>query len=506
MHRTSSVTGFLAGWLLAVSVAYGADPPAPPSPGAAPDRGYTFPTLAAKTPASKNLTVLIHGANSTPAAWADGMLTAINGKLANANDWNLVSYNWQAEADASATFAVPAVSNMRNAQAHGQNLGKHILNQIGQGGGYEHIHFISHSLGGRVVESATIALMQGLANNNNDLGKMPVVHTTFLDAYTPLEWETVYGKYATWSEHYWSQDLLDTNDSHYHAANFNITAVDADPNRGGIFNSINDHQWPHEWYRRTVDNFNLATPNATQADQIAQDRGLGFPLSKEAGHAAWGVGGNKAPRPIHKVTTVPANKDAPLPPAVDVAEKKITHTKFKIAEINRSTTGTIAIPQPDDLTISAPADNGTAWINLKINVPDRWDNKINFFEFDFDFTSAANANGILAFHLNLLAGDTALERDNKRFFDLFEKFAVDPLKDGTRQASREIFFPAPLSKGMHTLAIRLDSAAIASSLSLFDLRLGSTLTAIPEPATLMLLIMAAGVLLLAGRHRNRNRT
>lgn len=502
MHRTSLASGLMAGCLLAVSLVHAADPPAPPSPGAAPNRGYTFPDLPAKSVVSKNLTVLIHGANSNPTVWADGMRTAINGKLANANDWNLISYNWQAEANASATGGVPAVSNLRNAQAHGQNLADYILNQMGQGGGYEHVHFISHSLGGRVVESATIALMQGLANNNNDLGKMPIVHTTFVDAYTPLDWDAVYGKYATWAEHYWSQDLLDTNDSYYHAANFNITAVDPDPNRG-LFNIVNDHQWPHEWYRRTVDNFNLATPNATQADQIAQDRGLGFPLSKEAGHAAWGVGGNNAPRPLHKLTTVPADKDAPLPAAVDVAEKKLTHSKFKIAEINRSTTGTITIPQPDDLTISAPANNGTAWINVKINVPDRWDKKINFFEFDFDFTSAANADGILAFHLDHLAADKELDQNNKRFFDLFERFTVDPLKEGTRQASREIFFPGPLSKGMHTLGLRLDSAAVATSLALYDLRLGSTLTAIPEPATSLLLVMAAGVLLTALRRRTR---
>lgn len=530
LRRVSLSILMTAIWLAAAVVPLHAAPPVPPSPGAAPNWGYTFDAvLPAKTAAAKNLVVLIHGADSNPAAWADGMRTAIQGKLTNQNDWDLFSYDWHTDAAAQGNLGInipgtginfnisfPNQQDWREAQVHGQELAKHILNQSGVGGGYEHVHFIGHSLGGRVIQSAVDALMQGVANNNNQLNKMPIVQSTFLDAFTPTRtWQAVYGRNSTWAEHYYSDETTtvsvpiignvnvtyvpSTQSALHHAANFDVTAIDPDPNRGTLnaAQAADDHQWAHQWYRRTVDNHGLQAPNQQQQGEIAQDRGFGFPLSKEAGHAAWG--GNNTPSPLGKLNVLPADAQQQLPNPTDVPQINLSTNTLVVNEINRSATGTIALPGVDDLDLSAPAGS-TAWINLEISVPQDRHQKIDFFKFNFDFTSAQGADGLLSFYLDL-----AGQNDNdatKQFFDVVERFAVEPLKEGNLQQSFEIVLPKLLDAGKHVLSIRLDSAAgTASSVELRDLMLGSSLAVIPEPASWILALAGAAIITLLIRRR-----
>ncbi len=113
-------------------------------------------------------------------------------------------------------------------------------------------------------------------------------------------------------------------------------------------------------------------------------------------------------------------------------------------------------------------------------------------KFDFEFTSGAGADGILSFYLDLNAANSAAVQRSTGFFDHFERFAVDPLKNGTKQQSGEIFFPSPLTAGDHVLAVRLDDgAAAASKIDIFDLRLGSTMTVLPEPSTCVMTVLGA---------------
>ncbi|MCM3905947.1 MAG: choice-of-anchor D domain-containing protein, partial [Pyrinomonadaceae bacterium] len=198
-----------------------------------------------KCPAKPSLAryrvVIIHGWNSNANAWPKDMKDAIERKMNNNPDWDdICTYNWDFDADTS----LPKTA-WDNAPIHGTKLGHDLFHM-----GYTHIHFIAHSAGSKLLQTAvdTIMVEYDLVHTNPSscssipipnacLLPKPTIHSTFLDAYVPyfeaLSSTTTralesYGEHATWAEHYVERGtpLKETNSLLRNAFNFDVTGLD----------------------------------------------------------------------------------------------------------------------------------------------------------------------------------------------------------------------------------------------------------------------------------------
>jgi hypothetical protein len=301
--------------------------------------------------------------------------------------------NWE---DRSTTVTPDGA--LEQARQIGTNLGRQLRNQ-----GWVHIHFIAHSAGSDLIQSATEYL--------KGAGVTPSIHETFLDPYLGIGYagRGYYGLQADWADNYFSHDRLTrsfTEGALAHAHNVEVTWLDPDrdetpirpppPNTQCGTEAFSTHPWPHEFYQETV------SPSAN---------GYGFPLSKEGG--GWNnrdqYPANSDPIELGGVHCFDV-PDQPIAPNPSLDFGQVPH--------GNSNTGTLQfIPSGFNATTGGSQSStsrtfqgkpgrgqpygGTetyapVWVTVAIDTP----TNINFIQFDAEFTSADGATGLLTVYWN----------------------------------------------------------------------------------------------------------
>lgn len=517
----------LAVTLAAVEQVVAGQQPAPAAP--APKVTIQPPDLTnqQQSAGQKTLVVFAHGFNSKPGEWPTAMKAAmVTTPPNNAVSADYIVYDWEQDAKGKLSAKPEDVARfqaiMLHAAMHGQALADHVLKQRTVNGGYEHIHFIGHSLGCRLLQTAAEKIAQKDANNNADLGKRAVIHTTFLDAFTPhpekgeTAWADTFGSSSNWAEHYFSIDLPPTDSPLPRCYNADVTAVDDDhANRrenpkdevatvfftkcfgagrendpirscgGACVADVkfyqdacdNNHSWPPEWYTATI-----TKHRNNQNDP--RHRGLGFPLSKEAGHNAWGAGQNNQPQKPGQLVTLPRKADD----KTKTKELKLPRRDGRLISPMRdrlasSLTGIVAASDAD-LALTALGPDDPAWINLAVQAK----LPIHDLQFDFEFTSGAE--GVLSFYVDLAEADTADEQQQKNVYVLLEEYAIDGMEHSGSNSLGN------LGPGSHVLAVRLDAPSGSSSVILQNLSAGRWSGADEIPAVSQWGLVVTALLLL----------
>ena len=286
---------------------------------AAPGRtSYTFPQAPAGT---DSLIFITHGrvdpnepANSPGSAWIETMKSKIqNAVLPIPSNWAVLTYHWETDATTSKVQLADGVLLAR-AYKHGVRVGNELLLQGFSlpGGKWQHIHFIAHSAGSGLIETASRIVKQGVSQN------APTIQTTFLDPFTAMfdGNRSFYGGNSNRSDNYYSLSPDTWDDRTFfghrtygpmaHCYNVDVTWLDPDYGRQikiytasqysanstpatllpSSITLSSTHGWPINFYLNTI------PPVAP--DRPAAYGNYGFPLSKEGGVFA---NDNSQPRP-----------------------------------------------------------------------------------------------------------------------------------------------------------------------------------------------------------------
>ena len=181
---------------------------------AQPVYGDPPPPVTVSPGIQKYLVLLIHGWNSNPNDWAVEMKGSIVNQLKaigysgdgdacikpleNTNSsWQICTYDWNSQAKTLLPWSAYA-----NALSIGKDLAAKIVYEQRS---YDFIHFIAHSAGSQIAETAATWLKIFIDDHNARPGDpltKPVIHTTFLDAYDPLGNGSNYGASSDWAEQY----------------------------------------------------------------------------------------------------------------------------------------------------------------------------------------------------------------------------------------------------------------------------------------------------------------
>ncbi len=473
----------LAGSRTAVA---GGGPPGttPPQPAAgdAHDAIHLPPssTWLTKTPNIPSLIVGVHGFDSSPAAWANDLHTRIDDFIISNLEDNPIhqvdfwAYDWSVDVDADATTFIPPKNAEIIAQGHGQFLAHRILEQYAGGNGYDHVQFVAHSLGGRVIETASRILKAALGDD------APSIHMTFLDAYTPYLWEGVYGENATYAEHYYTTDSSTgqaTRERFPMAYNLDITARE-----NAFFSS---HGFPHTFYRDSVTD----SPDPG-------DKGFGWAKAWNSGAGAWPnvnlQNGRGVALPHH-------NRDGDPTVELHSVHRVDTHRLAlnpMAASIGDSTTDG-GVPDLDEVATTATSltlstsEGAAAWINMAATVPAEF----NYIRFALQVLEVGDA-GTLSVYLN-----------GEWFYDVYLTYMPDDEIDLGRiflhhPHAGDSDYARTLPGGAYRLSFRLDNGSdFGASVRVSDINFG--LLELPEPGSIVLLGAAAALLM--GRRRSGER-
>ena len=296
---------------------------------------------------------------------------------------------------------------LANASKEGENLGKSIVAQ-----GWTHVHFIGHSAGANLIQTATDVIKDPVSGSPGT-----VVHETFLDPYVgnDLAGIVTYGRGANWADQYFAKDKLTevnpmdvglftiapyTESPMFHSYNVDVTALDShktpftkfasSPNGAQIVETCTDtetsHGWPIGFYMNTI------IGNLSSVFDGDQYDGFGFPLSEEgvnwAGTSALaqGNGTDIQPSVPTRVLGTPDSVctivDTLSPPSYQDSKPDATQVSSL-----QSITGTIQ-KYIDHIIIWS---GSPAWISMVITPT----NPVNFVSFDAQFTSSVGAQGVL---------------------------------------------------------------------------------------------------------------
>ena len=392
---------------------------------------YTPPPTTGK----KNLILFTHGAKTSEAAWnkpaVDGgmwqeMLRSLNNAkddFPDRDDWEVRGFFWDTDLNFKTYFG-HLIYCAEKAKKEGRRLAKEIIDN-----GYEHIHLIAHSAGSVLI--STVA-----ANVNVD-SPGTTIHTTYLDPYEYLDFATTkYGLTATWSDHYraWDATIGFTHETLPYSYNVDVTELDdyrsvVEDWRGERITS--SHGWPVWFYIKTINNSDFAP-------------GYGFARSLEAGGWDDSLLLQKGNDPIY------------LPDGDSIADLGISSTRKdanKNLENNihsQSTTGLVTA-QGENLVIET---GSPAWGTFEIEI----DKTINFIDFNMEFTSDPNSEGLLAVYW-----------DNELLSTVDERFALV----GSQKYS--FAFPESAKIGSHSFSFRLDPyTAVPSKISVDSFATGYT--------------------------------
>ncbi len=214
------------------------------------------------------LVVLVHGWNSSPEAWANNMAERIKSEASDVGI-NVVKYiyDWGSYVDLGNGVLFDKAYGL--ARIFGTELGQ-AISCIG----YSKVHFIAHSVGSRLIQSA----FEEMEKEADRTGcRVPSVHMTFFDAFDPyFSGFSEFGKGARWAEHFVDKRTpLIANGILPFAYNFDITDLDAD---ASPFHPVLGHQWPYKWYNCTID---LDNPDNDECEHSI----YGFPVAIESGQS-----------------------------------------------------------------------------------------------------------------------------------------------------------------------------------------------------------------------------
>jgi hypothetical protein len=211
---------------------------------------FNIQTTKAPEGKAPNLVVLVHGcctdANDV-GEWND-LANEIRTSI-NSEEWEVVVWDWHEYTPK--INPNPFMTVYYAARQQGPVLKNAIAIHSSI---YRHVHFIGHSAGAKLIHDAARAYISDYFIRQEN----PFIHVTFLDAYTPNEWDSngqdSYGSLPIdypnyYSEHYVDRELIFTDECLSHAFNFDITgwAPDKDDRPGEL-----GHQWPRRWYEKSV--------------------------------------------------------------------------------------------------------------------------------------------------------------------------------------------------------------------------------------------------------------
>jgi hypothetical protein len=254
----------------------------------------TAPQLILRQPAgiASNLVVIVHGccteANDVRNDW-ENFGRQIAGTIQPPGTWEIVVWDWTT--DYTTTPPTPLTpkhdynplnnriywliidSNTayNNAPQKGHDLAKAIMNVKPP---YKHVHMIAHSAGSHLIDTVTTDLFA----KSVETGYKPLIHLTFLDAFTPhVGDETGYGCLADFAEHYVDKtthgaSFTDANLSC--AFNFDVTDWQPVSRQNPDEKTEFGHRWPRLWYQKSV---------ISHWDKQTGFR-YGYPLSYEGGN------------------------------------------------------------------------------------------------------------------------------------------------------------------------------------------------------------------------------
>lgn len=373
--------------------------------GGVPPKPPTYSPPPPKQSGKDSLILITHGwqplggyeAWTDNTGWVDDMAIAINQNLTSHgfNNWQVSPYKWLF----GATGPFPWLAQA-NGYDEGEKVGQAIVNL-----GFTHVHLIGHSAGA--------ALVQGALTSIKSKAPTTVVHATFLDPYVGFgnDWRGVYGVGADWSDSYFCADLTGstTEGALGGAFNVDVTWLDEHKILYPVYNSSllstpdtlipssyqarASHPWPHDFYQATV------------TGGLDGTEGLGFPLSMEGG--GWDNRGTfprgVAPRVLGSVSLsvlsqglLPVRSD-PLQdlntlPLADSGSGTVQLTDKGFSFLTPANPAQPPLPNHPK-----PAGVGTsAWLSIGVTVT----NQVNFVSFDAQFTSAADAAGLLTVYWN----------------------------------------------------------------------------------------------------------
>ncbi|MDO8561631.1 MAG: DUF5011 domain-containing protein [bacterium] len=333
---------------------------------------------------AKNLIFITHGWNSNADGWVFDMAVSIakyrNQHHLTNTDWAICTYNWHEDAQ---------IPDPRDAYNNARIQGE-ILGQLLAKNDYTSVHFIAHSAGSNLIQTASEFLKSSSPDTR--------IQLTFLDGYDPNGNSSTYGRdprnqngqytiYPDW----WAEQYVDMRGASFHlldetniilkdAYNFDITNLDT----SGTINPLDFHSWPYSWYQQSI------------ADSLSQDdpaAKYGFPLSQESGKenilpiARFLPGGCKKlavgnAEANCSTQEYPLRYDRQYAPVLAVADIA-AH-----GAVDQSTTGTISYPDATTVigTLSSPV-----WFRIHATTT----TEANILRFDYQFLSVPRSEDIL---------------------------------------------------------------------------------------------------------------
>src|SRR3989338_8483874 len=337
----------------------------------------------------------------------------------------------------------------KNAVSEGGKLGRCLTND-----NWSHIHFIAHSAGSALIQTATDVIKDPTSESSDT-----VIHETFLDAYVGFKYNGAdrYGKLADWSDSYIARDVSPRTESTLeNSLNVDVTFLDPIKRGKGIYRSsadgeisvcyetITSHGWPHLFYTVTV-----------PPSDFEESEGFGFPLSKEGGNwdfALFRYGSHKGETPIILGTPDPECVDIRPTPInrysiLDLTAVPNMESNTGRLEIQGSglTLGTSWAPSSGEFLLNSVASSPRtepAWIIASVEIT----NAVNFITLEAQFTSTNGAEGLLSV-----------------FWDTNELGQIDErvVLPGLREYSFGL--PEKVTNGTWVLGFRLDAFGGTSS-------------------------------------------
>lgn len=433
---------------------------------------YTEPPK--KDVAKDSLVVVTHGwipkedgQKSPPdPLWVDEMVKAIRQDLESRglNNWQVEPYKWTNAAWLTKLRMITGTL-LDNADKEGVNLGNHLKTNK-----WKHIHFIGHSAGAAVIQTAS--------EITRKQDKEVTFHTTFLDAYVGFKYNgrSKYGVGSDWSDSYFARDpetfdsLFSRTEGHLdHAYGVDITWLEPNKKTIAVNRSANGitgtvpclytvttHEWPREFYLKTI------PPETT----IGAEK-FGFPLSKEGG--GWNLATKTYPveinSPYIKVLGRPdsdcislGENSMPVYSGSTVEFNKVQTVRSATGIIQNNGSGLILTSggklqqqSLQGIRKTAAAASETAWIVSSITVT----NSVSIVSFDAQFLSA-NAEGLLTTYW-----------DTNSIGSIDERVVLPGLLHYTYA------LPSIATNGSYTLGFRLDSFSdTASSMAITNVAFG----------------------------------
>ncbi len=408
-------------------------------------------------PVNENLVVITHGWNSSD---TDPRMKKMRDDICNnANNdkepTTVAIFDWKdgaATGGSTSVFSkIAADAAYNNASIAGGTLANEI-SELARHSNINHIHFIAHSAGSNVIQTA----VDNLADYSQANNWKPFIHLTFLDAYAPNGTNERYGdlhNFTGYAEQYVDMvvspwDFPWTNIQLLKVTNFDVT------NMTNILNRT--HTWPIDFY------------DASITDPTYH---MGFSFSNESSHevgrsndlAGYMCAVSDPSRPYASCSNLKSevtkyfSKDLIGAVAGTVVNATIDIDTAIINTVSESVTGTVSfLNNALHLITGSPS-----WAEFDVTVK----KPTNMIKFDSLFPSSV-AGGKFTVSVD---GETVFSQDSSTV-------------EGGQVEHRQIELPATLTDGSHAIIFRIDPLTSEhSEIYISDVRLG--MSTVPDTAS-----------------------